>query len=71
MMPTIDRVVVMQKDGKLTLESLPFQAGETLQVIVLPHHAQKVDQQQQLRGSVLQYKDPFTPVAIEDWEVLK
>ena len=71
MMPTIDRVVVMQKDGKLTLESLPFRVGETLQVIVLPHHAQKADQQQLLRNSVLQYKDPFLPVAVEDWEVLK
>lgn len=71
MLPTIDRVVVMQKDGKLTLESLPFQAGETLQVIVLPHHSQKVDQQQQLRGSVLQYSDPLAPVAADDWEVMK
>ena len=71
MMPTIDRVVIMQKDGKLTLESLPFHAGETLQVIVLPHHSQKVDQQEKLCGSVIQYKDPFLPVSVEDWEVLK
>ncbi|MFT3879874.1 MAG: hypothetical protein QM703_09460 [Gemmatales bacterium] len=71
MLPTIDRVVVMQKDGKLTLESLPFQAGDTVQVIVLPHHAQKVDQQEQLRGSVLQYSDPFAPVAVNDWEAMK
>ena len=71
MSPTIDRLVVMQKDGQLTLESLPFHAGETLQVILLPHQVQKVDQQQQLRGSVLQYSDPFSPVAADDWEVLK
>ena len=63
-MPTVNRVVVIQDDGKLTLESLPFHTGDTVQVIVLPR-AQAINQQEKLRGSVIRYEDPFTPVAVD------
>jgi len=63
-MLTVNRIVVMPNDGKLTLEGLPFNAGDTVKVIVLPH-AQAADQQEMLRGSVIRYDDPFAPVTVD------
>ena len=63
---------VVSKDGTIQIESLPFPAGETVQVIILQ---QKVAQnrlaQRPLKGSVLSYEDPLEPVAQDDWTVLQ
>lgn len=67
---TVNRMVVLQDDGKLTLDSLPFHAGDTVEVIMLPR-ASGTNQQECLRGSVITYKDPFAPVAEEAWEATK
>lgn len=58
--------VTLTEDGKLVLNGLPFQAGETVEVIVLQ---QSQGQQSSrfsssdfpLQGSVIQYDDPFSP----------
>ena len=63
---------VLKQDGTLTLNDLPFGAGESVEVIIraqlppaLPHN------QYPLRGTPLQYDDPTAPVAQEDWEAAR
>jgi hypothetical protein len=72
--------VVLAEDGTLILRDLPFHAGDTVEVIILEG---KVPQQTvaspnqpetdlyPLRGKVVRYEDPTSPVALEDWEVLQ
>ncbi len=70
---------VLTEDGTLTLQGLPFQAGESVFVIVLSLSNAKVSQPldlkenaHPLKGSILFYDDPFgSAVPLEDWEVLK
>ncbi|MBF2019768.1 MAG: hypothetical protein IGR93_06600 [Hydrococcus sp. C42_A2020_068] len=71
---------ILTENGTLTLHGLPFQAGETVEVIILslqPQSAAPTRPVPQpnlmpLRGTVLRYDEPFEPaVASEDWEVLK
>ena len=62
----------LTQDGTLTLDHLPFQAGETVEVIVLTHSASPPAQDRySLYGTVIEYHDPFEPVAEADWEVLQ
>lgn len=58
------------QNGTLTLNNLPFLQGETVEVIVLPRHVNApVVNVYPLRGMpILEYIDPFEPVAQNDWE---
>ncbi len=38
---------------------------------ILPFNKKAPRVLDQLRGSVLKYEDPFTPVGMEDWDALK
>jgi len=59
----------LQQDGTLTLSNLPFQAGETVEVIILVQHSVALDRQRYpLRGVPIRYVDPTEPVAQADWE---
>ncbi|BAY25340.1 hypothetical protein NIES2100_51460 [Calothrix sp. NIES-2100] len=63
----------LTEDGTLILKDLPFQAGETVEIIILESqtHPQKANPYP-LRGTVYRYDDPFEPaVPLEDWEVYK
>jgi hypothetical protein len=67
-MQTFHAETVVEKDGKLHLDHVPFSEGETVHVFVssatpVTNHA--------LVGSVLKYEQPFAPVAEEDWEATK
>ncbi len=62
--------VVLAEDGKLLLDPIPFRAGQAVEVIVLlaarptpPGHA--------LRGTVLRYDEPTSPVAEADWDAMR
>ena len=59
---------VLQSNGTVTLQHLPFQAGETIEIIVLacPTEA-KVSKSYPLRGTDIQYVQPTEPVAQDDW----
>jgi hypothetical protein len=63
---------VIPKTGILTIDTLPFQAGEIVQVIILARDA-GIDSTDllPLTGSVLVYNDPTEPVAEHDWEILQ
>ena len=61
---------VLTEDGKLSLDRLPFRAGQTVEVIVesvptpIPVGFTLVD-------SVVRYDNPTEPVAEADWGVLQ
>ena len=60
------------QDGVLALDSLPFRAGETVEVIILSRDEQKrATVRGALRGKVLQYERPTEPVAEEAWDALR
>ena len=63
---------VIAPDGKILLDTLPFLAGETVQVIILPSKLLKKSHRTSLlKGSVVEYIDPLEPVAQNDWAVLQ
>ncbi len=59
----------MTDDGVLTLQGLPFQAGEAVEVVIQPLVSTKpTNKEYLLRGHVVKYDEPFEPVAPDDWE---
>ncbi len=63
---------VLSEDGKLSLDRLPFRAGQAVEVIVLPSaHPPAPAGDHPLKGSVLRYDDPTDPIAVDDWEALR
>ncbi len=61
----------LTQNGTLTLEDLPFQAGEAVEVIVQTNHSPVPNQNRYpLRGTPVYYPDPTDPVAEQDWEAL-
>jgi hypothetical protein len=63
----------MPADGKLTLDRLPFEPGEELEIEIQPAKSgNPPTPTYPLRGSVIRYDDPFEPAAPpEDWEALR
>jgi hypothetical protein len=63
---------VINQDRTLLLKDLPFQAGESVEVIVL-QRSSKPDEKNRypLRGTQIQYIDPTEPVAQDDWNASK
>ena len=58
----------IQQDGKLVIQDIPFQAGELVEVIILPIPKPHPNDPYPLRGTVLQYVNPTEPAASDDWE---
>ena len=66
------RIETLTQDGRLTLDQLPFRAGETVEIIVRTSLSESPAQDRNLlHGTVTKYLDPFEPVAEADWEVLQ
>ena len=62
----------LTEDGKLTLNDLPFHAGETVEVIVVLRPPKSAPEPRYpLRGKPVRYIEPTEPVAEEDWEALR
>jgi hypothetical protein len=50
----------LTKTGTLTLNNLPFQAGDTVKIIILERHLQPLNSNPYpLRGTIIRYDDPF------------
>ena len=65
------RETTLAQDHKLMLEDLPFQAGESVEVIILTRSRTCTQKNSySLRGTPIRYLDPTEPVAQEEWEVL-
>ena len=59
----------LKENGTLTIDDLPFQAGDNVEVIVLPRSgAEERATSYSLRGLPVQYERPFDSVAEGDWE---
>jgi hypothetical protein len=73
--------IVLTEDGTLTLQGLPFHAGDAVEVIILeaktPNNQVALKPQSNTNLYPLHdtqpyhYEDPTEPVAVEDWEVLQ
>ena len=60
----------LTQDGTLTLDHLPFRAGEGVEVIVLPH-ATLPRNRYPLRGTPVDYQGPAEPVAEQEWDAAR
>jgi hypothetical protein len=66
------RETIVGEHGELVLEDLPFDPGQAVEVLVVSKPARSATAGEQgLRCSVLEFLDPLTPVASEDWEALR
>jgi hypothetical protein len=62
----------LQKDGTLILHHLPFQAGESIEIIILARSPEvQPSSRYPLRGASVQYNEPTEPVAQLDWEAIE
>lgn len=64
----------LSENGTLILKDLPFQSGETVEIIILERSSQPSESNPHpLQGKQpYRYDDPFEPaVPVEDWEVLQ
>jgi hypothetical protein len=60
------------EDGRLVLENLPFGSGQSVEVLIVSRSTPEgADKRNPLLGSVLEYRDPFEPVADEEWDALR
>ncbi len=68
-MATYHVEATLAEDGKLTLNDLPFQAGEAVEVIVMPRSGPVPRASRYpLRGAPIRYVEPTEPVGEADWE---
>lgn len=63
---------VIQPNGKIVLENLPFDEGKKVEVIISEAKDKENKNPYPLRGTLYKYENPFEPtVPPEDWEALK
>ena len=68
-MPSYRVTMTLKKDSTLTLDDLPFVAGETAQVVIVAEPAASTGlDRYPLRGTPIQYVEPTEPVPEGDWE---
>jgi hypothetical protein len=68
--------IILTENGKLTLQNLPFQQGDEVEIIILERRSTSLDSDSNpypLRNKQpYRYEDPFEPaVPVEDWDVLQ
>lgn len=62
----------IDQDGSLTLNGLPFQAGDEVEVIILERPPKpNGNNPYPLRGQPVQYDAPTEPVAENEWDALR
>ena len=70
-MTSFKTTITIPANGQITLDSLPFQAGERVEIHVESTPTkQKIQNRFPLRGSTYKYDRPFDPASpLEDWAV--
>ena len=64
--------MIVGEHGELVLQSLPFEPGQPVEVLVVSKSAvPKTAGGPSLRDSVLEFREPLEPVASEDWDALQ
>jgi hypothetical protein len=68
---TIHVRAIVQADGSLRIDDLPFSPGEEVEVTVQSQLRLSLSSiQSPLKGTVRKYLDPTKPVAEDDWKAL-
>lgn len=63
---------IVAPDRVLTLQGVPFRAGEHVEVIVISLHRELPNgTRYPLRGKPFRYDAPFEPIALNDWDALQ
>jgi hypothetical protein len=62
---------VVEADGSVTVQGLPFRAGEPVEVTVTPAAPAPAVGATSLVGSVIRYDDPTRPVGDDEWETVR
>ena len=71
-METLRVEKIIQSNGTVVLENLPFDEGEKVEIIISKSGAESEKGRYPLRGTVYKYENPFESVVpTEDWEALK
>jgi hypothetical protein len=71
-METLRVEKIIQSNGTIVLENLPFDEGEKVEIIISKSGAESEKNCYPLRGTVYKYENPFeSAVPPEDWEALK
>ena len=66
------RETTIGEHGELVLEGLPFNPGQAVEVLVVSKATGFAGAAGlSLRDSVLEFREPFEPVASEDWDALQ
>ena len=62
----------LTENGKLTLQNLPFNKGDEVEIIILERNSSKLaPNSYPLKGTVISYEKPFEPATSpDDWEAL-
>ena len=62
----------INKNGVLTIENLPFNIGEQVDVIIIPRSKPKIEKKRYpFWGKPITYLNPTEPITEADWEVFK
>ena len=62
---------IVDDNGSLTIEKLPFPAGKRVEIVVFPTESQSPQREQYpLRDMPIQFDDPTEAVAGFDWEAV-
>ena len=60
------------KKGTVSLENLPFDAGDKVEVIIIPRSTRQLGENRYpFWGKPITYLNPTDPVADTDWEVFQ
>lgn len=63
---------IIQPNGVIVLEDLPFKEGETVEIVISKAETESKENLYPLRGTIYKYEEPFeAAVPLEDWEALK
>lgn len=67
-MASFKTIVTVQKTGQITLDSVPFQAGDQVEVVVESTPSSwRAEERFPLRGTPYRYDRPFDPAIPAQW----
>ncbi len=71
MQQTFRTKTLIAKGGKLSINGLPFRAGESVEVTIRRGKKPTRLSKYPLRGKAIVYHEPFKSVAVSDWEAAR
>ena len=69
-MGSFKTVTTIKKNHKIEIENVPFENGMEVEIEVSINKKNE-NKNYILRDKLIKYEDPYKPVAVDDWEVLK